>query len=296
MTSLKDNLTVLVSRELYKYIKCLSGCARYLVYHIDHTYSNQRATKSEVAVLNVLHLNEAKNRDILEIMKNIASYLGPDFTEIVLSSGDQMTTERMTCCKRYNIMMDADTPHERQEQLEPSTEDWHCLMCLLEVCIQLMHSIGTTQTKMLFHIQVIWRLFFSTSSRDHGTLGQLLCQIGRLPKAKKPKKDLHACLDALMTVFKGHTIAVACSILELESPDADAEHLAIPTTAREKKAYMNDLTKKVVEQITIVPETFLGLQLPSSRDQVFNYAHQLCHYSSLVVEFIDAWAEEDDER
>ena len=58
-------------------------------------------------------------------------YLGPEFQEVVLSGGDQLTTERETCCKRY--VMDADTRYERLEQLELCAEDCHALMCLLEV-------------------------------------------------------------------------------------------------------------------------------------------------------------------
>ena len=33
--------------------------------------------------------------------------------------------------------------------------------------------------------------------------------IGRLPKAKKPKAEFDACLDALMTVFSGYVVADA---------------------------------------------------------------------------------------
>ena len=71
----KDNLVVLVSRDLCKYIKCLSQCASSLEWHIKHTHSSEMAAKSEVAVLDVLHLNESKNSDKLEIMKEIARYV-----------------------------------------------------------------------------------------------------------------------------------------------------------------------------------------------------------------------------
>ena len=37
-----------------------------------------------------------------------------------------------------------------------------------------------------------WKVLFTGSSRDHSTLGHLFSQLGRLPKAKAPKKDFHA--------------------------------------------------------------------------------------------------------
>ena len=72
---LKDNLVVLVSRDLCKYIKCLSRCASSLQWHIEHTHSCEMASKSEVAVLDVLHLNESQNSDMLEIMKEMSKYI-----------------------------------------------------------------------------------------------------------------------------------------------------------------------------------------------------------------------------
>ena len=72
----------------------------------------------------------------------------------------------------------------------------------------------------------MWKDLFSGSSRDHGTLGHLCCQLGRLPQAKVPKKDLHACLDALHTIFKGHIVAAARSELGLESSDVNLPEAA----------------------------------------------------------------------
>ena len=131
VASLRQNLVVLVSRELCKYITCLQHCSSSVCRHIVHIYSREMASKSEVAVIDVLHLNETKNSDLLQIMKEMVKYLGAEFPDTVLSGGDQLTTERETCCKRH--VMDGNTRVERLEQLEPCTEDWHALMCMLEV-------------------------------------------------------------------------------------------------------------------------------------------------------------------
>ncbi len=72
---LKENLVVLVSRDLCKYIQCLLQCASSVERHIEHMYSSKMAAKSDTAVLDVLHLNENKNSDMLEIMKEMTRYL-----------------------------------------------------------------------------------------------------------------------------------------------------------------------------------------------------------------------------
>ena len=67
---------------------------------------------------------------------------------------------------------------------------------------------------------MVWRVLFSTSSRDHGTLGHFCALLGRLPQARDPKKDFNACRDILFTVLKGHFIAAACSKMGIEKANA----------------------------------------------------------------------------
>ena len=45
------------------------------------------------------------------------------------SGGDQLTCERQVGAQQH--MMDGDTPEDRLQLLEPQTEDWHCLVCVL---------------------------------------------------------------------------------------------------------------------------------------------------------------------
>ena len=47
------------------------------------------------------------------------------------SGGDQLTCERQVGAQQH--MMDGDTPEDRLQLLEPQTEDWHCLVCVLMV-------------------------------------------------------------------------------------------------------------------------------------------------------------------
>ena len=89
------------------------------------------AKKSEVVVLDVLYKNEACHQDMLDIMRHEQSYLRKDYIGRVPSGGDLLTCERQRCVQQH--VMDSDTPQERLELLEPVIEDWHTLMCLLEV-------------------------------------------------------------------------------------------------------------------------------------------------------------------
>ena len=89
------------------------------------------AEKSEVAVLDVLHKNEASHVDMLDIMKEQQSYLGSNFSDKVLSGGDQLTCKRQRCAQPH--VMDSDNVVDRLELLEPVIEDWHAFMTFLEV-------------------------------------------------------------------------------------------------------------------------------------------------------------------
>lgn len=69
---------------------------------------------------------------MLAIMKSQQSYLPEDFTETVLSGGDQLTVESQRNAKRH--VMDSNTAPVRLECLEPKIEDWHTLQTFLMVC------------------------------------------------------------------------------------------------------------------------------------------------------------------
>ena len=129
----RSNLVVLVSRLLVQYFKDLTFLSKYVPNHIKHKYSQQMSKKSEVAVLDVLMKNEATSTGMLDIMKAMQDYLGDDYPpqKKVASGGDQLTSERQAAAKRH--MMDCDTPKDRLQLVEPQTEDWHCIVCMLKV-------------------------------------------------------------------------------------------------------------------------------------------------------------------
>ena len=86
---------------------------------------------SQVVVLDVLHKNETKSSEMVEIMREMARYLGKQYKHISLSGGDHVTCEREQGAKRH--VMCSNTRVGRLEQLEPCVEDWHCVMNFLMV-------------------------------------------------------------------------------------------------------------------------------------------------------------------
>ena len=130
----KQNLVVLVSRILTRYMHSLSPLSKAIPQHITHKYTAQMSKKSEVVVFDVLMKNEAKSSDMINTMKKMQQYLGEGYPKDrrVTSGGDQLTCERQTGSQRH--MMCCNTPEERLELLEPQCEDWHCMVCVLTVC------------------------------------------------------------------------------------------------------------------------------------------------------------------
>ena len=131
--AVRSNLVFLVSRVLTEYLADLSPLSKAVPKHILHKYSKEMAAKSKVIVVDVLMKNEAKHSDMIDIMSRMHDYLGPDYPSDrrVITGGDQLTCERQVGSQRHT--MDGDTVRDRLGLLEPVTEDWHCLVCLLSV-------------------------------------------------------------------------------------------------------------------------------------------------------------------
>ena len=128
-----STLITLVSRLITEHIDELKQFAKVVPNHISHAYSSQMASKSDVVLVDVLLKNEATHKDMIDIMSAMHGYLGSDYPKDhrILSGGDQLTCERQIGAQRHT--MDGNTIEEQLRVLEPVTEDWHCMMCLLTV-------------------------------------------------------------------------------------------------------------------------------------------------------------------
>ncbi len=66
--AIKSNLMVLASRVLCEYMKVFKPQQGSVVKHIPHPHSAEMAKKSDVIVCDVLHKNETKRVDMIDIM------------------------------------------------------------------------------------------------------------------------------------------------------------------------------------------------------------------------------------
>ena len=96
IATVKNNLVILVAHTITEHIPSLTVFSKVVTKHILHQYSVPMSKKSDVAVLDVLMKNEAKHKDMLDIMNTLQCYLGEDYPDVkpVLSGGDQLTCER----------------------------------------------------------------------------------------------------------------------------------------------------------------------------------------------------------
>ncbi len=131
----------------------------------------------------------------------------------------------------------------------------------------------------------MWKNLFSKSARDHGTLTSLLTKLRRLPNAKVPKDNMHACQDGLLTIYDGHIVGRALIELGISKPDDTPS----PTTTIDLK----QLATKIVDDFTVISDVLLDKPVEDSGDGKYNYARVLCHYTALVTEFLDGWSEGD---
>ncbi len=127
---------------------------------------------------------------------------------------------------------------------------------------------------------MIWKCLFGKTSRDHGTLGYFKSLLNCTPVKKDPKKDVNASLDFLLTVVKGHFLAVACQLLGITKPDSTIKlPLGINRSSRDHQyAFVKNIATQVVEKLTLVDAALIRKEL------------------SQVMEFLDSWAEGDGER
>ena len=115
---------------------------------------------------------------------------------------------------------------------------------------------------------------------------------------KESKKEVNACIDFINTTVKGHFHTCACDIFGVTSLD---KPLAInpgieKAPNAEKLAFINRIAKVVVERCSLTEVSLTNEEIVDKGDGMYHYARVLRYYSSLVMEFHDAWHEGDRER
>ena len=146
--------------------------------------------------------------------------------------------------------------------------------------------------------QVIWKTLYGQTSRDHGTLGYFKSLLNHTTVKNEPKQSVDACLEFLLTVVKGHILAVACEVLGVSKLDSPIQ---LPPGIRNSSpqhqfCFVRSIAVQVIEKCGVVGAALTRKTVEEVKDGVYNYARVLCHFGSLVMELVDAWAEGDGER
>ena len=153
----------------------------------------------------------------------------------------------------------------------------HCYMWKLENAI-FPYTIGYLEVPVF---QQLPRPWYSWA---------LICcsLLGRLPKAKVPRKDFNACIDILFTVLKGHYIAVACSVLGIKKMDEGLPalvELKRRGVEAEQRTFIFGVAREVVGMCGVMEQAILGGKVADSRDGVHNYASVFMHYTGENITF-----------
>ncbi len=101
---------VLVSRVLCDHMNVFKSQKSSVAKHIPHPHSTEMATKSDVVVCDVMHKNENKRVDVIDIMMSTQDYLLQAHRSIRRRQWRDSRVERQQGARRY--LADADTPEE----------------------------------------------------------------------------------------------------------------------------------------------------------------------------------------
>ena len=144
--------------------------------------------------------------------------------------------------------------------------------------------------------QVVWKMY-EESAKDHGTLRYFQSLLNCNTVTADVKKAVDANLEFLLMVFKGHILACACQILEINALDGKVHlppsltHSSAP--ARLQFQFVQRIASAVVDQCTLINTC---TEITECDDKVYNYARVLCHYGALITEFKNACEQADGKR
>ncbi|XP_078686624.1 uncharacterized protein LOC144919205 [Branchiostoma floridae x Branchiostoma belcheri] len=187
---LKRDYTILVARDLVKYLAAFKVFKDVVVRHIPHEYSAEMEQPSEQTWLGLQFKNENLSKDMTDILRTIQTNYVPcevdedgNITAIVqriLLGGDWLTEERAEGVQA--AFKDGDTPAERLDGVEPKHELWH-----------------QTRTLCVTYNDI----FDKNSAGDRASLRANMNVIG----ATNARKGPHAAYDAWSELFEKDRIA-----------------------------------------------------------------------------------------
>lgn len=147
----KNDYVVLVARIITANIQCLKHLDEVVTKHILHRYQKETAQATDTTFLGVLYHNENSTDGILEILKELHSYVpfaGDDENMVYADQGvvgDQLTVERAV--NGHASLSNGFTAEEWLEGLHFEIADWHAGNKFLQVAFDCPYSQASSRDK-----------------------------------------------------------------------------------------------------------------------------------------------------
>ena len=230
---LRDRMEVVVGRIIVRHLSWFKvNFEAFSVPHILHQHSNEASKRSIIINLGVFDENPSSTAGAIGIYEKLQKYIpsiqDKPYTSIVY--GDGLSCERGNDAHRARS--NGLNPWERLEGLEPSPQEFHKEMILLQDFFD--------------------EFFKNSSASDRGTI----CQLKNLFNFRTVKADIsdnftHAW-ELMCLLTEGFVCLLTMKLLEMETPEnrPSKAPLDLETASpAEKQAYFQELCKSVVKKV-----------------------------------------------
>ncbi|XP_071153480.1 uncharacterized protein [Mytilus edulis] len=235
---IKEEYAIHMLHVAFKHIPYFKIFEKLITKQIVGQYSEQLKKKNKVFPLPVLHLNEQKYDDVVQIMDYYENFLSDTYEKAGLDfnnnthvhcGGDQLTRERYSGAKR--LRSGAATPSNRFEHLSPIT-------------FELFH-MQMNYVKLIFK-----RLYSEEGLQEQGTLK---CEANRVLRTNlNPNVNDHfdADKDFIVSFTDAYIVEAITHFFDMESLFSAPRKNALPDnvcTENQKKEWVMDMFQQIVE-------------------------------------------------
>jgi len=232
--------------------------------------------KNKVIPLPILHKNEQKYADVIDILDSYQELCDSTFESAEVPSqkvhigGDQLTRERFSGARRLRAAAFTDT--ERLEGLDPITfELFHLQMTVLNTFFQILYDSQNTESFTL-HSQKVRLLRKDADGND-------------------VKNHYDSCKDLAESVIKAYVVEAACEHIGL--PDTETVPENIPDyshmTSEEIQSWLVDQVEPIINNVTkstrhALNGTYIHEENP---DYIYSYGNIVIELGLIYMELCD---------
>ncbi|XP_060588189.1 uncharacterized protein LOC132743654 [Ruditapes philippinarum] len=196
----------------------------------DHKYIEESKRKSEIFNIGVLQENPSTTAGVINILDMLHRYVPQNEADgtlyPIITWGDGLSCERHADAQ--NARANGATPRERLEGLEPSPQEFHKRMILMQ--------------------ETMDTLFDGRSAQDKGTLFYLKNVFNQRSVSKTVAESFNYVSDFLNFVTKGYVLLFGMDHLNMENLDDDIA-LFDGMDDSEQRQQLKSTAKEIVEKV-----------------------------------------------